>query len=521
MTAFTDRPLDAPGRAPNVLFVTADQWRGDCVGHGGHPVVRTPNVDRLAASGVSFRRHFAQAAPCGPSRASLYTGMYAMNHRSVLNGTPLDARHTNVALEARKIGYEPALFGYTDTSVDPRTVEPEDRALYSYEGVLPGFDPVCHLPEGDPAAWLDWLRAQGVDLPPGEHGWREYVDRPAAGTSGRTQYEAKLSQTAFLTDRVLDYLADPARAGRPWFVHLSYLRPHPPFLAPAPYDTMFDPASVPEPVRAPTPGAEGAQHPLLGVMIRHPFLMAPDDPDELRRLRATYYGMIAEVDDQLGRLFDWLDETGETERTIVVLTSDHGEMLGDHWLLHKLGWFDQSFHVPCIVRDPRAEFDATRGHTVDAFTEHVDVLPTIAALLGCEVPLQCDGRPLTPWLTGDEPGDWRAETHFEFDFRDPDSPMLEEAFGLTMEECSLAVLRDDHGKYVQFAGHPTMPPIFFDLDADPAQTDNRAADPAYAARVLDYAQRMLAWRMRHLDRTLTGMKVTGHAGLVERRAARR
>ena len=86
-----------PGEAPdlNVLFVTADQWRGDCLGAAGHPVVRTPHLDRLAAGGVSFRRHFAQAAPCGPSRASLYTGMYLMNHRSVLNGTPLDARHSS------------------------------------------------------------------------------------------------------------------------------------------------------------------------------------------------------------------------------------------------------------------------------------------------------------------------------------------------------------------------------------------------------------------------------------------
>src|SRR6266700_1072324 len=132
-----------PGVLPNVLFVTADQWRGDSLSCAGHPVVRTPNLDRLAASGARFARHFAQAAPCGPSRASLYTGMYLMNHRSVLNGTPLDARHDNVALMARRLGYEPALFGYTDTSIDPRTVAAGDPRLFRYEGVLPGFDPVC------------------------------------------------------------------------------------------------------------------------------------------------------------------------------------------------------------------------------------------------------------------------------------------------------------------------------------------------------------------------------------------
>ena len=104
----------------NILFITADQWRGDCLSALNHPHVKTPNLDALAADGVIFKRHYAQAIPCGPSRACLYTGMYLQNHRSVLNGTPLDARHTNVALEARKAGYKPALFGYTDVSLDPR-----------------------------------------------------------------------------------------------------------------------------------------------------------------------------------------------------------------------------------------------------------------------------------------------------------------------------------------------------------------------------------------------------------------
>ena len=97
----------------NVLFIIADQWRGDCLSSVDHPCLQTPNLDRLAADGVLFGRHFAQATPCGPSRASLYTGMYLQNHRSVNNGTPLDARHSNIALEARKAGYDPALFGYT------------------------------------------------------------------------------------------------------------------------------------------------------------------------------------------------------------------------------------------------------------------------------------------------------------------------------------------------------------------------------------------------------------------------
>ena len=151
----------------------------------GAPGRADPDLDRLAAGGVSFRRHFAQAAPCGPSRASLYTGMYLMNHRSVLNGTPLDARHTNVAKVARERGYEPALFGYTDSSVDPRTVAPDDPRLRSYEGVLPGFDPVVDLPEGNPVPWLDWLRA-GVSSSPTTGASSSTTPRTARGGGRNT-----------------------------------------------------------------------------------------------------------------------------------------------------------------------------------------------------------------------------------------------------------------------------------------------------------------------------------------------
>ncbi len=503
----------------NVLFVTVDQWRAECLSSLGH-LVRTPHLDGLASAGVHFANHWAQAAPCGPSRASIYTGMYLMNHRSVLNGTPLDARHTNIALEARALGYAPALFGYTDTSIDPRTVGRTDARLSTYEGILPGFDGIGHLPEGDPQLWLEWLAKAGYDI--GDD-WRAFVDRPVAGYPGverwgehraPTQYAAAHSQTAFLTDLVIDFLA--TRGSDPWFAHVSYLRPHPPFFAPEPYNTMYDPADVSLPVRAATPEIDGGQHPLFASMVGHPLLAAPRDEQHLRQLRATYYGMMSEVDEQLGRLFGWLRSAGQWDRTIIVLGSDHGEQLGDHYVLHKLGWFDASYHVPLIVRDPRPEFDASRGRVVHAFTENVDIVPTLLTALGAEIPLQCDGRSLSPWVRGETPEQWRREVFFEFDFREPASDLMERSFGVTMEDCCLAVVRDEHGKYVHFGGHPNLPPIFFDLHDDPEQLVNRARDPAVAPEVLDYAQRMLAWRLRNAERTLTGTKLTGQGPIVRR-----
>ena len=210
-------------RAGNVLFITADQWRGDCLSALGHPCLRTPQLDALAREGVIFSRHYAQASPCGPSRASLYTGLYLHNHRSVVNGTPLDPRHTNVALEARKAGYEPALFGYTDVSADPRQHHPNDPASRSYEGVLPGMVPVVWMKD-TPLQWIAELKSRGCEITPAEV-FKPKPDFPGAASRGATfaptRFAAADSNTAFLTDEVIKYLS--VRQDEPWFVHLSYL----------------------------------------------------------------------------------------------------------------------------------------------------------------------------------------------------------------------------------------------------------------------------------------------------------
>ena len=488
----------------NVLFITADQWRGDCLSARGHPMVRTPNLDALAAQGVLFERHYANAAPCGPSRTSLHTGMYLQNHRSGTNGTPLDARHTNWALEAAKLGYDPVLFGYTDTSRDPRG-EPDDSPwLRTYEGPLPGIRPVVHL-DGNPTPWTDWLRAKGFE-PPADavnaYSWREpgpeYED--GAAVPRPLAVPPEFDDVAFLTGELIGYLK---AAKGPFVAHLSLLRPHPPFVAPAPYNALYDPAQVPGFRRAESAEAEGRQHPWLAWWLSQRQRRATDHEVRLRRLKAVYFGLMTRVDAEIGRLMAFLDESGLAERTLVIFTSDHGEELGDHWLIGKGGYFDGSYHIPLIVRDPRP--GAVRGSRVACFTENVDIMPTLLEAIGGPVPGQCDGRSLAPFLAGQAPTAWRDEAHWEFDFRNPLDDDAERVLGLTLHQCALNVVRGERYKYVHFT---KLPPLFFDLEADPGETRNLAADPAYAPRVLEYAQKLLSWRMNHDEQTLTHLTLT-------------
>ncbi|MFQ5698737.1 MAG: alkaline phosphatase family protein [Myxococcota bacterium] len=497
------------GAARNILFVTADQWRGGGLSAQGHPLVQTPCLDRLAAEGVLFRRHYAQAAPCGPSRASLHTGMYLQSHRSVTNGTPLDARHTNWALELRALGYDPALFGYTDTSPDPRGRPARDPALRSYEGILPGLTPV--VPMGTvPWAWARWLAERGYEIPdnPYELYTRkrdslEYED--GASTPARLAIPAEHHDTAFMIDQVMAWIRE--QGARSWCAHVSLLRPHPPWIAPEPYHALYDPESIPGFVRAASAEDEGRQHPWLAFHLGRRYFRAPSNERKLRRLAASYYGLMSEVDFQLGRLFDALRESGAWAHTLVVFTSDHGEQLGDHWMLAKGGYFDQSYHIPLIIRDPRPEADTQRGREVDRFTENVDLMPTLLEWLGASVPIQCDGVSLLPLLCDEgAPSGWRTEVHWEFDFREPVSGAPERALGLTLDQCALCVIRDERYKYVHFAG---LPALFFDLVDDPEERVDRAGDPAYASRMLEYAQRMLSWKMSHEERTLTHLYLTG------------
>ena len=325
-------------------------------------------------------------------------------------------------------------------------------------------------------------------------------------------YDSDQTQTAFLTDAFLGWHQEQD-FGNPWFAHISFLRPHPPFVVPEPYASMVPPERIPDPADDADWQDIAARHPYLDFVFanlpKSSFIptangMVRDwSEQDLKVIRAIYYGMIAEVDAQIGRILAALRARGDWEETIVVFTSDHGEMMGDHRLLGKHGFYDQSYHIPLIVRDPvRPE---GHGSVVDRFTEAVDVFPTLAGLIGEVPPAHLDGADLAPFLEGVEPEVWRDAAHYEFDFRGIASRTAERHFGLDSRDCNLSVLRDDRFKFVHFAG---MQPLLFDLEADPAETRNLADHPDYLRVRIECAERLLAWRARHLDQSLAFTELT-------------
>ena len=467
----------------------------------------------------------AQAAPCGPSRACLYTGLYQMTNRVVRNGTPLDHRHDNIALALRRAGYDPTLFGYTDQAVDPRVHPGDDPWLRTYEGILPGFSVRLRLPE-DAGPWLSWLKARGHEVPADK--WDMYlpVSRPGDVPDGRptnapSRYGAEETETAFLTGEFLRWMDEKTREDAPWCAHISFLRPHPPFVVPEPFNTMYDPADGPDFLRAPTAAAERGKHPLVDYWLstqlkaEHYVIGAGDglvadwSDADFRQIRATYWGMVSEVDSQIGRLVSGLKAAGEWDNTLFVLTSDHGEMMGDHWTLGKFGFHDQAYHVPLIVRDPsRPE---GHGACISTFSENVDIFPTIIEAAGLAAPVHLDGASLVPALEGrPEP---RDAAFWEYDFREVATGVAQARLGVPMDACNMAVVRTARWKYVHFTA---LPPLLFDLENDPAELVNRAEDPACASIRIEMAERLLAWRAAHLDRRLTGIELTP-GGLVDGR----
>jgi len=498
----------------SILFICADQWRWDCFGFMKHKNALTPNIDKLVARSTAFTSHFTGIVPCGPARATMLTGLYPFIHRSVTNGAPLDKRFTNIAKEARKIGGDPKLYGYTDTSWDPRYLDPQDEKNFTYESPMEGFDPVCHLTESNSVTWTNYLNKNGFEIKNAKDLYQGRKPKKGQGFIYEPfEIPTEHSDTSFLANRVIQ---DLKKITDPFFMHVSFLRPHPPLFVSQPWHSLISPDDIDLPVVNKTYEELAKDHPFLKEIIRRYTLekyfseirFSDLTDQDIKNIIAVYLGMCAEVDFNIGKIINALEETGQAENTMIIFTSDHGEMLGEQRLWGKLGWWDSSYRIPLIVHVPEQS-----PKIVEEMTESVDVSPTILDWLGAKIPINWNGRSLLPIVENKhkklEPRDFVV---FEFDFRENHYSSFVENKLLAPEECSLAVIRTQKWKYVHF---PSLPCMLFDLKNDPHEQVNLANQDQYMSIQHDLLSKLLSHRMRHSERQLSNIKLSSKAILME------
>ncbi len=504
----------------NVLLVTIDQLRADCLIGALAEHVDLPNLRALMQDATSFYQHYTVTSPCGPARISMLTGQYAMNHRSVRNGTPLRHDTLNIATEMRKAGYLPMLFGYTDTAADPRVHDPKDPAVQTYEYPMNGFHEMLEMRMEMSYPWRAHLKKKGYSFEGYENIYKPICPKDRAPEIGDPAFfKAEDSDTAFLTDRFLETISGYETEN--WFAHLTYIRPHWPLIAPEPYNRMYNPATLPMPVRAETAEKAAALHPFMGPAQcketpESPCLGFPGfeiNDATTQSARAVYLGLVSEVDLHIGRVLSFLKESGQYETTMVIVTSDHGELLGDHHAWGKKSVFDAAYHIPLIIRLPCNAEQA--GTQVTKPTESIDLMPTILEWIGQEIPNSVDGRSLMPLLKKTMPEDWRDYTFSEFDFADVKTPTVwQEALGTDASESTLSILRDERFTLVEFACE--LPTILFDHTAA-GEFENVAEQSEYQHDLIRLMRQLLRHRMRNMDHTLSLDQITKSGAIRQRR----
>lgn len=516
---------------PNILFIMADQLRWDYLGCTGHPRIKTPAIDALAARGVNFMRAFVQAPVCGGSRMSFYTGRYNVSHGATYNNFPLRIDEKTMGDYLRPLGYRVALVGKTHMAVDREGMARLGVDPRSELGVLAaqcGFEPYerddgLHPDESnDPnLAYNEWLRqlgyrsdnpwaefANSVEGDNGEvlSGWSmRHVGRPA-------RVREQHSETAYMTERALAFI-DEAGSG-PWCLHLSYIKPHWPYVAPAPYHAMYGAADI-----APANRSEAERtnpHPVVAAFMQHEESVNFSRDETRTTVIPAYMGLVSQFDHHVGRVIAHLQERGLAANTIVVVTSDHGDYLGDHWLGEKDLFHEEVVRVPLIVFDPRSEADTMRGTQVYDLVEAIDLAPTFLDWAGgAPVPHRLEGRSLAPLVNGSKPGAWRSAVFCDGDYS---LRHARRALGLPPQGARAFMVRTQRWKYVFFED---FPPQLFDLAADPYErVDLGRADPHQPVRQ-EMEARLFGWlRQRRTRVTIADAEVERRTGTAKARGYR-
>jgi len=457
---------------PNILFIQTDQHLRSALGCYGNPLIRTPNLDRLAAEGIRFDRHFTCTGVCTPARGALLSGMYP--HRSGMIFNP--------ELPGNRVGARLCEF---DRPVIPfsKLLREQGYDLYhigkwhigSWFESRPshaGFRGVFHPGYGYPARHPHFLRHLArfglsefrlKKRPPlRDDGWAYFSEQVGA--------PPEASIPGYLCDQAVRTLRRTARSAEPFFLGLNFWGPHIPVNIPAAYLDLYDPAEVPLPanwrnIRDRRPEIVDKAHRLWGGHVL--------DENAVRRIIAAYYGYVTLIDEQLGRVFETLRATGQADRTVIVFTTDHGSTLGDHGLQDKgLMMYDEVYHIPLIIAGGPV---ARRGATFRNFTLTMDLTATFVDLAGAMPPPEYDGLSLKPVIEGD----LRRKTRRE---------VVCEAFGHQVPFVQ-RMIRDTRFKYIF---NTAAMDEFYDVRTDPGERRNLigSVEPRLLQR---YRRRLAAW----------------------------
>ncbi|QGX96850.1 phosphonate monoester hydrolase [Roseovarius faecimaris] len=494
----------------NILFIMSDQLRFDYLGCTGHPHIRTPHIDALAARGIRFDRAYVQSPICGPSRMSTYTGRYPRSHGSTWNGVPLRVGEWTMGDHLDELGMRTVLCGKTHMradlegmrrlGLDPASGIGARVAECGFE-IWDRLDGLHPDPVPEPAPYADYLRGLGYGGPnPWEQwansaegdegeilsGWlMEHADKPA-----RIRNED--SETPYTTTRAMEFIA--GAGDDPWCLHLSYIKPHWPYIVPAPYHDMYGPEHVLPAVRSQAELSDA--HPVLAAYHQHRFSKVFAREEVRQRVIPAYMGLITQLDDQIGRLMDWLEETGRSDETLIVFTSDHGDYLGDHWLGEKEMFHDPSVRVPLIVVDPSPEADVTRGTVSEALVEAIDLLPTFVEVAGgAPKPHVLEGASLLP-LVRRQDVPWRGHVISEYDYS---SRRAQAILDQSPQDCRLIMVHDGRWKYVHAEG---FRPMLYDLKSDPDELHDLGADPTHESECARLGEVLNRWA-RHPHSRIT------------------
>lgn len=494
----------------NVLFIMADQLRWDHLGCSGHPYLRTPNLDALARRGVRFANAFANSGVCGPSRMSFYTGRYPVSHGATWNRVPLSIGEITLGEYLKGGGLTLALAGKTHVMPDTQGLArlaidgQTELGTFLERGGFVEIDRYDgHHAPGDESGYPAFLRAHGYT---GDDPWTEYViagiDASGDVCSGWHMRNVHLparvkeehSETAYMTDEAIRFLREQGE--RPWVLHLSYVKPHWPYMAPAPYHAMYTADQCLPVVRSAAELQDA--HPVVAAYRQQEECVSFQRDDCIRTVRPAYQGLITQLDDHLGRLFDTMERQGLMKNTLVIFTADHGDFLGDHWLGEKELFYDTVQKIPFIVMDPRPQADPTRGSVDTRFVEGVDLVPTVLDWLGVAgAPHRIEGRSLLPLLEGGTPP-WRDFTYSELDYGFRQARLLR---GKTPQQARAFSIRTGRWRYVYWLDEPEQ---LFDLQADPQEFVDLGRDAGHAAVRATQRDRLLDFLARRKHRTTIG-----------------